>query len=95
MKADRDTEIWGVYFTESGLFRWGVLKVDDPAVAWPELRVTVDTPEDFELVTKIFDELYEPGKIFPLATSWPSAGAGLNCRPLTRRSDKGPRRPSG
>ena len=66
MKADRDTEIWGVYFTESGQYRWGVMKVDDPAVAWPELRVTVDTPEDFELVTKIFDELYEPGKIFPL-----------------------------
>jgi spore coat polysaccharide biosynthesis protein SpsF len=66
VKADRDTEIWGVYFTESGLFRWGVLQVDDPAVAWPQLRVTVDTPEDFQLVTRIFDELYEPGKVFPL-----------------------------
>ena len=48
IKSDQDTEIWGVYFTESGMFRWGVLEVDDPAVSWPELRVTVDTPEDFE-----------------------------------------------
>jgi spore coat polysaccharide biosynthesis protein SpsF len=66
MKADRDTEIWGGYFTESGLFRWGVMQVDDPAVAWPELRLTVDTPADFELISRIFDALYEPGKVFPL-----------------------------
>jgi len=67
IKASRDTEIWGSYFTETGLFRWGVLPVSDPAVAWPELRLTVDTPEDFELVTRIFDELYQPGKVFPLS----------------------------
>jgi spore coat polysaccharide biosynthesis protein SpsF (cytidylyltransferase family) len=41
--------------------------VNDPQIHWPELRLTVDTPEDFELVTKIFDELYEPPKVFPLS----------------------------
>jgi spore coat polysaccharide biosynthesis protein SpsF len=65
-KADRDTEIWGDYFTKTGLFRWGTMKVADPGVLWPELRLTVDTPEDFDLVTRIFDELYEPGKVMPL-----------------------------
>ena len=42
------------------------MQVDDPAAAWPELRLTVDTPEDFQFVTRIFDELYEPGKVFLL-----------------------------
>lgn len=27
-------------------------------------RWTVDTPEDYELIKKIYDELYDPGKIF-------------------------------
>ena len=31
------------------------------------MRLTVDTPEDFELVTRIFDALYEPDRVFPLA----------------------------
>lgn len=67
IKAEPDTEVWGGYFTETGMFSWGVMQVDDPSVRWPELRLTVDTPEDFELVTRIFDELYEPGKVFPLS----------------------------
>lgn len=66
IKAERDTEVWGGYFTQTGLFHWGTMLVDDPAVAWPELRLTVDTPEDFELVTRIFAELHRPGEIFPL-----------------------------
>ena len=67
IKAERDTEVWGGYFTQTGLFNWGTMVVDDPIVRWPELRLTVDTPEDFELVARIFQELYEPGKVFPLS----------------------------
>ena len=66
IKAETDTEVWGGYFTETGRFSWGVMQVDDPSVRWPELRLTVDTPEDFELVIRIFDELYKPGEVFPL-----------------------------
>ena len=66
IKAESDTEIWGPLFTDTGHFKWGVMDVDE-SVRWPELRLTVDTPEDFALVTKIFDELYEPGKVFPLS----------------------------
>ena len=91
VKTERDTEMWTGYFTDLGLFRWGMLKADDPAVSWPQLRLTVDTPEDFELVTKIFDELYEPGKVFPLRTSLPCAGGVRSCRPSTPRSGSGPR----
>ena len=67
VKTETDTEVWGGYFTETDMFSWGVMQVSDPSVRWPELRLTVDTPEDFELVTRIFDELYEPGKVFPLS----------------------------
>ena len=67
IKAERDTEVWGGYFTQTGLFEWGTLEVDDPAVRWPEVGLTVDTPEDFDLITRIFDELYEPGQVFPLS----------------------------
>ena len=66
IKAEIDTEVWGGYFSETGLFSWGVMQVKDPNVRWPELRLTVDTPEDFELVTRIFDELYEPDRVFML-----------------------------
>lgn len=66
IKAAEDTEVWGGYFTQTGLFRTGVLKVADPAVRRPDLRLTVDTPEDFELITRIFDQLYEEGAVFPL-----------------------------
>ncbi len=66
IKDEIDTEVWGGYFTETDLFKWGTMEVTDPAVRWPELRLTVDTPEDFDLVTRIFDELHEPGSVFPL-----------------------------
>jgi len=66
IKDAMDTEVWGGYFTDTEQFKWSVMEVTDEAVRWPELRLTVDTPEDFELVSRIFDELYEPDKVFPL-----------------------------
>jgi spore coat polysaccharide biosynthesis protein SpsF len=67
IKAAQDTEVWGGYFTQTGQFTTGVLQVTDPAVRRPDLRLTVDTPEDFELIRRIFDELCGQGRIFPLA----------------------------
>jgi spore coat polysaccharide biosynthesis protein SpsF len=66
IKDETDTEVWGGYFTQTGLFRWGTLSVDDPAVRRPELRLTVDEPRDFELVEGIFAELGHHGR-FSLA----------------------------
>ena len=66
IKDTSDTEVWHGYFMESGYFKWGTLEVDDTALQAPNLRLTVDTPEDFEMVSRIFNELYEPGKIFSL-----------------------------
>jgi spore coat polysaccharide biosynthesis protein SpsF len=67
IKEAEDTEVWGGYFTETGRFRAVTLEVDDPAVRRPELRLTVDTPEDFELMTRIFAELGAGGRVFTLA----------------------------
>jgi len=66
IKAKTDTEVWGAYFTDTGHFNCGVLQVQDQDVRWPDLRLTVDTAEDFELINRIFDELHEPDKIFSL-----------------------------
>jgi N,N'-diacetyllegionaminate synthase len=57
IKAASDTEIWGPYFKEAGVFKCDVLKVTDPRIQRPQYRITVDTPEDFELVSKIFEIL--------------------------------------
>jgi spore coat polysaccharide biosynthesis protein SpsF len=67
LKVEKDTEIWGPLFADSGKFDCGVMKITSPDFSWPELRLTVDTPQDFELVTRIFAALYEPGRVFPLS----------------------------
>lgn len=66
IKAKRDTEVWGGYFTETGVFKAGKLEVENEELRRPEFRITVDTPEDFELMEEIFDHLYEEGEIFSL-----------------------------
>jgi len=66
VKAKRDTEVWGGYFTKTDYFNVGTLEVRDRDIRWPDLRLTVDTPEDFELMKKVFGALYEEGRIFGL-----------------------------
>lgn len=57
LKDASDTEIWGPYFREAGAFKCEVIKVTEPSILRPQYRVTVDTKEDFELVTRIFSIL--------------------------------------
>src|SRR5690606_17904191 len=66
LAATKDTEVWGPYFTETGRFRCGTFTDIAPELVWPDLRLTVDTPADFELVTRIFEALYVPGEVFSL-----------------------------
>jgi len=66
IKTEKDTEVWHGYFMETNHFNWGILEVDDSSIYWPELRLTVDTKEDFDLISKIFNELYQPGNVFSL-----------------------------
>jgi spore coat polysaccharide biosynthesis protein SpsF len=46
------------------MFHCGELTADR---VYPKLRLTVDHPEDFELVTKIYESLYNEGSPFELA----------------------------
>lgn len=66
IKDTVDTEVWGGYFTGTGLFKCGTLTVTDLAIKFPELRLTVDTQEDFTLITEVFKRLFVPGKVFTL-----------------------------
>jgi spore coat polysaccharide biosynthesis protein SpsF len=66
IKNEMDTEVWGGYFTETGIFKTGELPVTEAFLRRPKLRLTVDTPEDFALATAIIEELYEEDEVFSL-----------------------------
>lgn len=66
IKNEVDTEVWGGYFRDTGLFKNGKLVAQEPDY-WPELRLTVDTKEDFALICEIFAALYDrEGRVFSL-----------------------------
>ena len=66
IKDKTDTEVWGGYFTQTDRFRCATLRVTDPRVARPDLRLTVDEAADFEMVTRLFEALHRPGRVFSL-----------------------------
>lgn len=53
MKDERDTEVWGGYFIGSGRFRSQEIRIEDPLLNHPEIRLTLDYQEDYELVTQV------------------------------------------
>jgi len=66
IKDAADTEVWGGYFAESGIFDVRELKVEDEKLRHPEVRLVIDYPGDFELVKEIFNRLYKKGEAFTL-----------------------------
>ena len=66
LKEGMDTETgWKSYFTESGLFKVEYLKADED-LNRPEIRMSLDYPEDFEFFKAIYEKLYVPGRVFTL-----------------------------
>lgn len=65
IKSETDTEVWGGYFGDSGLFKVQYLGIPEE-VRHPEIRMTLDYPEDYEFIKAIFNRLYSPGKVFSL-----------------------------
>lgn len=51
-----DTEIWGYLINRPEIFDLDMFSVELP-YHWPELRITIDYPEDFNFVSKIFEDL--------------------------------------
>jgi len=68
IKDSSDTEVWGRYFTDTGLFNVLDLDVKDKHHFRPGLRMTLDYPEDFKFFQAIFDELYIEGEVFSLTS---------------------------
>lgn len=66
LKASIDTEVWGRYFTDTGLFKVIDLDVTNEFHKRPGLRMTLDYPEDFEFFSIIFNALYKEGTVFTL-----------------------------
>jgi len=65
IKADANTEVWGRYFTDTDLF--DVVDLDvEPRHRRPEVRLTLDYPEDLAVLEAIFGALYAPGRAFAL-----------------------------
>jgi len=65
IKDETDTEVYGGYFKETGLFKVEYLDVEDE-LRHPEIRMTLDYPEDYEFFKAVFDELYNRRKVFTL-----------------------------
>lgn len=54
IKKGGETEVWGRYFTDTGLFN--VIDLDvPPEYIRPDYRLTLDYPEDFSFFEKIFE----------------------------------------
>ena len=65
IKNETETEVWGNYFTESGFFKVHEIEVD-PVYEHPTLKTSLDYPEDYVFLQRVFQELYVPGQIFSL-----------------------------
>jgi spore coat polysaccharide biosynthesis protein SpsF len=66
MKGESDTEVWGGYFTDSDIFKV-IDIIPEEELKRPDIRLTLDYPEDFKVFEIIFDNLYTSGSVFNLA----------------------------
>lgn len=59
LKAETDTETgWKKYFTDTHLFKVACIEVKDKKLRHPEIRMTLDYPEDYKFFKTVFDRLY-------------------------------------
>ncbi len=64
-KTQTNTEVWGRLFTERSEFKKSFV-IPKKKLQRPEIRLTLDYNEDFILIEKIFDALYQEGKYITL-----------------------------
>lgn len=64
-KDEEEPELWVSYFTETGLFKV-LYPQADAEVRRPEIRMTLDYPEDLAFFKAIFEKLYKPRQVFSL-----------------------------
>lgn len=67
IKPEGASDSWGQYLVETGDFRAVTVAASPPLPSFdPELRMTLDYPEDLEFVKAVFDRLYAPEQVFGL-----------------------------
>lgn len=66
IKEETDTEVWGDYFTKTGIFSFHSPEIES-RYYHPRLKTSLDYPEDYEFIKIIFSELYSGNNIFSLA----------------------------
>jgi len=66
IKDTDDTEMMWVYFTKTGLFKTGELKVDDPSFFHNDVRMTLDYKEDLNFFKRVFEEFETNNNDVPL-----------------------------
>ncbi len=64
-KTVTNTEVWGSLFSERKDFTKSLV-VPKKKLQRPEIRLTLDYKEDFLLIEKIFDKLYQEGQVIRL-----------------------------
>ena len=58
LKETTNTETgWGSYFTESGMFKVETIEETDPFFHHPEIRMTMDYPEDYTFIKEVYARL--------------------------------------
>lgn len=63
MKAERDTEVWGGYFTKSDRYKVHMIQVTEAPLHRPDVRMTLDYEEDLQFFTAILDALGGEGHV--------------------------------
>ncbi len=63
LKQERDTEVWGGYFTESGLFQVHMIQVEDPILHRPDIRMTLDYEEDLRFFEAVIAGLFHDAEV--------------------------------
>lgn len=59
-KSTKNTETgWGKFIIESGFFKVKFLQPENKKIMRPDIRLSVDYPEDFQLVKKLYENLPE------------------------------------
>jgi spore coat polysaccharide biosynthesis protein SpsF len=66
LKKEVDTEGQERFFTKTGLFKVHYIEINDPNLMNPDVRMTLDYPEDYEFFKTVFSYLYTNKKFFTL-----------------------------
>ena len=67
LKEESDTEGQERFFTKTGLFSVKYIDIINPAIMHPEVRMTLDYPEDYEFFKEVFNHLYHGDDNFSLS----------------------------